>query len=129
MCILSGPLWPNIGGPVWVVIDKKFFGVGKVTAGKMHRMGIKTGADLLQRSLEELEAAFGKAGRSYYHIVRNEDSRPVNPNRARHSVGTEDTFEQDLHDRKEMLVRLEAITHEVVRRMEKSHFTGKTLTL
>ena len=107
----------------------KFFGVGKVTAGKMHRMGIKTGADLLQRSLEELEAAFGKAGRSYYHIVRNEDSRPVNPNRERHSVGTEDTFEQDLHDRQEMLVRLEAIAHEVVRRMEKSHFTGKTLTL
>ncbi len=108
---------------------EKFFGVGKVTAGKMHRMGIKTGADLLRWSREELESVFGKAGRSYYHIVRNEDSRPVNPNRERHSVGTEDTFEQDLHNRKEMLIRLERIAQEVVRRMEKSHFTGKTLTL
>ena len=108
---------------------EKFFGVGKVTAGKMHRMGIKTGADLLQWSKNDLKSAFGKAGNSYYHIVRNEDSRPVNPNRVRHSVGTEDTFEQDLHDREEMLARLDAIAHEVVRRMEKSHFLGKTLTL
>jgi DNA polymerase IV len=108
---------------------EKFFGVGKVTAGKMHRMGIKTGADLLKWSLNDLLSAFGKAGKSYYHIVRNEDSRPVNPNRERHSVGTEDTFEQDLHDRAEMLTHLDAIAHEVVKRMEKSHFTGKTLTL
>jgi DNA polymerase IV len=108
---------------------EKFFGVGKVTAGKMHRMDIKTGADLLKWSLDDLRSAFGKAGKSYYHIVRNEDSRPVNPNRERHSVGTEDTFEQDLHDREEMLARLEAIAHEVVRRMKKSHFAGKTLTL
>jgi DNA polymerase IV len=108
---------------------EKFFGVGKVTAGKMHRMGIKTGADLLKWSLDDLRSAFGKAGKSYYHIVRNEDSRPVNPNRERHSVGTEDIFEQDLHDRAEMLTRLDAIAHEVVKRMEKSHFSGKTLTL
>ncbi|MBF0446875.1 MAG: DNA polymerase IV [Magnetococcales bacterium] len=108
---------------------EKFFGVGKVTAGKMHRLGIKTGADLLKWSLNDLRSAFGKAGKSCYHIVRNEDSRPVNPNRERHSVGTEDTFEHDLHDREEMLARLDAIAKEVVRRMEKSHFTGKTLTL
>ena len=108
---------------------EKFFGVGKVTAGKMHRMGIKTGADLLTWSLDDLRSAFGKAGKSYYYIVRNEDSRPVNPNRERHSVGTEDTFEKDLQDREEMLTRLNTIAHEVVRRMEKSLFTGKTLTL
>ncbi len=95
----------------------------------MHRMGIKTGADLLTWSKDDLKSAFGKSGNSYYHIVRNEDSRPVNPNRVRHSVGTEDTFEQDLHDREEMLTRLDAIAHEVVKRMENSHFTGKTLTL
>ncbi|MEO5332224.1 MAG: DNA polymerase IV [Magnetococcus sp. YQC-5] len=108
---------------------EKFFGVGKITADKMHRMGIKTGADLLRFSLEDLLTAFGKAGRVYFHIVRNEDSRPVNPNRERHSVGTEDTFEHDLHNRQEMLIRLDAIAHEVMRRMDKCQFTGKTITL
>ncbi|MBF0143069.1 MAG: DNA polymerase IV [Magnetococcales bacterium] len=108
---------------------EKFFGVGKVTAGKMHGLGIRTGADLLKWTMKDLESEFGKAGRSYYHIVRNEDSRPVDPNRERWSMGTEDTFEQDLHDREEMLACLESIAHEVVRRMERCHFAGKTLTL
>ena len=108
---------------------EKFFGVGKATAEKMHRMGIATGADLLKFSLADLESAFGKAGRAYHAIVHNDDKRPVNPNRERHSVGTEDTFDQDLHNRQEMLARLESIAHEVVRRMEKCQFTGKTLTL
>ncbi|MEO5326943.1 MAG: DNA polymerase IV [Magnetococcus sp. THC-1_WYH] len=108
---------------------EKFYGVGKVTATKMHAMGIKTGADLLRRPLVELETAFGKAGRFYYQIVRNQDDRPVDPSRERHSVGTEDTFEQDLRDPDALLARLEFIVHEVVRRMEKCHFSGKTLTL
>ncbi|MBF0463412.1 MAG: DNA polymerase IV [Magnetococcales bacterium] len=45
---------------------EKFFGVGKATADRMHQMGIATGADLLRLTLEELESAFGKAGRTYY---------------------------------------------------------------
>ncbi|MBF0401225.1 MAG: DNA polymerase IV [Magnetococcales bacterium] len=108
---------------------EKFFGVGKATADKMHRMGIATGADLLRYSLEELESAFGKAGRTYFHIARNNDLRPVNPDRERHSVGTEDTFEQDVRDRREISNRMAAIAHEVVRRMERSQFVGRTLTL
>nr|CRH06428.1 DNA polymerase IV, devoid of proofreading, damage-inducible protein P [Candidatus Magnetococcus massalia] len=108
---------------------EKFFGVGRVTAAKMHQMGIETGADLLQWSLEDLSRAFGKAGRSYYAIVRNEDSRPVNPHRERHSVGTEDTFSEDLHDKEEMLERLAAIAQEVAQRMARSGFIGLTLTL
>ena len=107
----------------------KFFGVGKVTARRMREMGIQTGADLLQWPLEKLEQEFGKAGRSYYHIVRNEDQRPVTPNRPRHSVGTEDTFEQDLHDREEMLRHLKRIAVEVEQTMKKHGYLGKTVTL
>jgi DNA polymerase-4 len=108
---------------------EKFFGVGKATADKMHSMGIATGADLLRYSLEDLESAFGKAGRTYFHIAHNHDLRPVNPNRERQSVGTEDTFAQDVRDRREISDRIAAIAHEVVRRMEKSQFIGRTLTL
>ncbi len=108
---------------------EKFFGVGKATADKMHQMGIATGADLLRLTIQELESAFGKAGRTYYHIVHNNDLRPVNPNRDRLSVGTEDTFDQDMRNRQEILDRMETIAHEVVRRMEKSQFVGRTLTL
>ncbi|MBF0381594.1 MAG: DNA polymerase IV [Magnetococcales bacterium] len=108
---------------------EKFFGVGKVTAGKMHRLGIKTGADLLQWERENLIAKFGKVGSFYYSIVRNEDDRDVNPNRERHSVGTEDTFLTDLHDRKELQLKLSEIANRVMQRIEKSQFSGTTVTL
>ena len=44
---------------------KDFFGVGKVTADKMRRMGIHTGADLKSKSPGFLTKNFGKSG-SYY---------------------------------------------------------------
>src|ERR1700693_589006 len=40
----------------------KFHGVGPVTAGKMNRLGIFTGADLRRQSLALLQQHFGKAG-------------------------------------------------------------------
>src|ERR1700761_7063571 len=47
---------------------EKFFGVGKVTAEKMMKMGLFTGADLKQLSEDELVKHFGKAGRFYFRI-------------------------------------------------------------
>ena len=40
----------------------KFFGVNKVTAAKMNRLGIYTGADLKKKSMPELIEHFGKTG-------------------------------------------------------------------
>ncbi|OSM07312.1 DNA polymerase IV [Magnetofaba australis] len=108
---------------------EKFFGVGPVTAGRMRHLGIATGADLLQWSLGDLVRAFGKAGRSYYDVVRNEDRRPVTPNRPRHSVGTEDTFEQDLHDREIMRRQLLQIAYAVELAIRTTGYLGRTLTL
>src|SRR5258707_12085499 len=44
----------------------KFHGVGPVTAAKMNRLGIFTGADLRQQTIEFLKQHFGKSG-PYYH--------------------------------------------------------------
>jgi DNA polymerase-4 len=40
----------------------RFHGVGPVTATKMHKLGIQTGADMKRQSLELLQAHFGKSG-------------------------------------------------------------------
>src|ERR1700761_8996365 len=47
---------------------EKFFGVGKVTAEKMMKMGLHTGADLKKLSEDEMHKHFGKAGRFYFRI-------------------------------------------------------------
>src|SRR5690606_33145349 len=49
---------------------RKFYGVGKVTAEKMYQLGIFTGKDLKTKTIDYLEAHFGKSGAYYFHIVR-----------------------------------------------------------
>lgn len=85
-------------GPAFVenLPVKKFHGVGPATAEKMHRLGIDTGADLKERSLDELIDHFGKAGPYFYGIARGIDNRHVRPDRVRKSVGAEDTFQHDV---------------------------------
>ena len=108
---------------------EKFFGVGKVTAQKMHELGIKNGYDLKQFSESELITHFGKVGRYYFKICRAEDDRTVNPNRIRKSLGAENTFSEDLKTYEDVKLQLENITEEVVRRMNKAGIKAKTLTL
>jgi len=108
---------------------KDFFGVGKVTAKKMEDLGIYRGSDLLEWSKEGLSLKFGKSGAYYYHMVRGQDNRPVNPHRIRKSLGAERTFDEDITDTTEMMQRLQKIGEEVQRRLEKSEKEGKTLTL
>ncbi|QHT70614.1 DNA polymerase IV [Rhodocytophaga rosea] len=107
----------------------KFFGVGKVTAEKMHSLGIHTGADLKKLPEKELVKQFGKVGHFYFHIARAVDNRPVNPNRIRKSVGVENTFEADISGAVNILMHLEPIAEAVIERMQKSGMQGKTLTL
>ncbi len=108
---------------------KKFHGVGQVTAQKMHRLGIQTGADLKRQSLPWLTRHFGKVGLHYYNISRAMDQRPVNPERIRKSVGTERTFEKDLQENFEIITGLYHIEKELMRRMNRSGSYGRTLTL
>jgi len=108
---------------------EKFFGIGKVTADKMHRMGIHTGKDLKNYPLDELIRLFGKAGNFFYNISRAADDRPVDPHRIRKSLGAESTFETDLVSMQEILFELKTIENELFKRVEKSGAWGRTLTL
>ncbi|MCC0079954.1 MAG: DNA polymerase IV [Rhodobacter sp.] len=76
----------------------RFHGVGPATAARMERLGLHTGADLRAQTPEFLTAHFGKAGRWYHRIARGIDTRPVQPHRERKSLGSEDTFLEDIHD-------------------------------
>lgn len=108
---------------------EKFFGVGKVTAEKMKNLGIHTGKDLKTWTKEDLNLNFGKSGGFYFEIVRGNDSRPVNPNRIRKSLGAENTFDYDLIELADLKLALEPIAVTVMKRLEKANTFGKTLTL
>ena len=85
---------------------ERFFGIGAVTAERMHRMGIHTGADL-----------------------RQWDEREVEPHRVRKSVGAETTFAEDTDDRTRLSMELAAVREEVWNRIQRHEFRGKTVVL
>lgn len=107
----------------------KFHGVGQVTADKMHKLGIHTGADLKQWSEPDLVKQFGKVGSFYYRIARAQDDRPVQPHRVRKSIGAENSFDPDLSDRAAVFTALEAIAHTLKQRIDQQQTWGRTLTL
>lgn len=108
---------------------EKFYGVGKVTAQKMKKLGFHYGADLKKLSQDELVNHFGKTGRFFYKIVRGIDDRPVQPHRKAKSVGAEDTFPYDLVTLEEMTVELNKIANTVHERLTKNNQKGRTITL
>jgi DNA polymerase-4 len=107
----------------------KFFGVGKVTEKKMSRLGIKTGNDLRQWDMEKLILHFGKTGSFLYNIVRGVDSREVQPNRTRKSIGNETTLSFDIDDLEEINKILTELSCQIERTLRKLDVGGYTITL
>jgi len=108
---------------------ERFWGVGKVTASKMHELGIHTGRDLKKLEEAELVSLFGKTGHIYYQNARGIDDSEVVPDRIRKSLGAEETFVTDIDNKTELEERLREIADEVWRRASKRELYGRTVTL
>lgn len=107
----------------------QFHGIGRVTADRMNQLGIFTGLDLRNQSEAFLIKHFGKVGKHYHNIARAIDERPVTPNRVRKSVGSENTFEQDLTDYSALVCSLSPLVDSVWTYCERTNILGKTVTL
>lgn len=107
----------------------KFHGIGPATSAKMNALGIFTGLDMRNQTLQFMNANFGKSGVYYYWISRGVDERPVRSNRPRKSVGAENTFSTDLTEIEAMISELEPLIDKVWRHCELAGTRGRTVTL
>jgi DNA polymerase-4 len=107
----------------------KFHGVRPVTAARMQRLGIQTGADLRTKSLAFLQQHFGKSAAWYLGIANGEDDRPVVADRQRKSSGSETTFERDLTASAEIEAGVEAMSDDVWAWCDKAKAFGRTVTV
>jgi DNA polymerase-4 len=107
----------------------RFHGIGPATAAKMKELGIATALDLRARDEKFLSQHFGKAGRHFYSICRGIDHRPVLPNRARKSVGAENTFSRDLTSLGDLKAELGPLVDKVWQYCESTGVRGRTVTL
>jgi DNA polymerase IV len=107
----------------------RFHGVGPVTAAKMARLGIQTGADLRAKPIEFLQQHFGSSAEWYFAIARGIDDRPVNTSRERKSSGSETTFDRDLLEAGEIEAGVLRQADEVWAWCEKAQAFGRTVTV
>jgi DNA polymerase IV len=75
---------------------EKIHGVGKVTAQKMHKLGIHNCGDLQSHSIKELTNWFGSRGATLYQLSRGLDDREVECDSQRKSISVEETFPNDI---------------------------------
>jgi DNA polymerase-4 len=118
-------------GPAFVATlpVKRFHGVGPVTAAKMEKLGILTGADLASWPIEQLESHFGSSGRWYWRIARGIDEREVKPDRPYKSVSAERTFDVDYVEPEHLRRELSRVAGYAWQRIERSEVRGRTVTL
>jgi DNA polymerase-4 len=74
----------------------RLWGVGPKTEAELVRLGLRTIGDLAARDEEWVERRLGQGGLDLFELARGIDDRPVVPDREAKSIGSEDTFEDDL---------------------------------
>lgn len=97
---------------------EKIWGVGKVTAKRLHDMGLKTCLDLQQFPKSDMVHLFGKFGETLYEFCRGIDERELEMNYERRSLGTEETFSKDLRNFDEMKSHVSRMVREVRESLE-----------
>jgi DNA polymerase-4 len=99
---------------------KKLFGVGKVTAAKLNKLGAHTCADLRSWTLQELQHHFGTFGARLHDLCRGIDNREVSNSRERKSVSTEETYTPDVPDLPACLALLPELYEQLLGRVKRA---------
>lgn len=108
---------------------ERLWGVGRVTREALALIGVRTIGDLSRIPLEVLEAKFGRQGLHLHFLSQGIDDRDVETERVPKSIGSEETFPQDLLETSVMLREILAMSMRVSRRLRREGLVGRTVTL
>jgi DNA polymerase IV len=93
---------------------RKIWGIGEKSERKLEELEVKTCGELQQFSRAELVDLFGKFGLELYDLCRGIDERPVEPDRPRKSLSTEETFPVDLTTLEQCEEKLEELFQDLM---------------
>jgi DNA polymerase-4 len=106
------------------------WGAGEKTVEVLHKLGVRTVAELAVVPQPVLERVLGDA--SSHHLAslaRGEDERHVVPYEAPKSVSHEETFEADIDDDTIILREILALSRKVAARLREDGYRARTVTL
>lgn len=111
---------------------ERLWGVGAITAAKLHADGIRTIGELAGREESELRTTVGKAaGRHLWALANLLDPRPVEVGRRRRSIGSQCAIGRPgkPKSRVELEALLAGLVDRVARRLRAGERIGQTFTL
>ena len=109
---------------------ERLWGVGEKTLELLHRIGVRTIADLAATSVPVLGRLLGdRAASGLRDLARGIDERDVVPYQPPKQVSNEETFERDLDDDAEILRELLALAHTVGGRLREDGYRARTVVL
>ncbi len=106
---------------------ERLWGVGKVTAERLHARGVKTVGDLREWSRAMLEQAFGTSGDHFWRLARGLDAREVVPDTRAKSLSQERTFPVDVEDPEHVREVLRGQVEHTARRVRRHGYKARTV--
>ncbi len=109
---------------------QRVWGVGRVTAAKLHACGIETVGELARVDEPVLAVLLGRGAARHLHaLANNVDPRPVRPRRRRRSIGSQRALGRRPRAPEEIDADLVALVDRVTRRLRASRRLGRTVVL
>jgi DNA polymerase-4 len=109
---------------------ERLWGVGQVTARKLHERGISTVGEVARLPETTLETKLGRAsGRHLHALAHNRDPRPVQVGRRRRSIGSQCALGRSRKTPEAVDAVLVSLVDRVTRRMRAAGRDGRTVVL
>ncbi|HYD58019.1 MAG TPA: helix-hairpin-helix domain-containing protein, partial [Burkholderiales bacterium] len=105
------------------------WGVGPVTAKKLHGAGIRTVVDVRSADPQRLRGLVGSLADWLVELSHGRDDREVCPDRPTRSVSEESTYPEDLVDAEVMRSEIEGMARAVAASLERKRLTARTVTI
>ena len=105
------------------------WGVGPVTAKKLHAMGVVRLVDVRAADRALLTRAVGSLAEWLVQLAYGEDPRSVTPDRPWKSISAEDTYARDLEDVQEMRAELCRLSRRVADSLARKDLLARTVTI
>jgi DNA polymerase-4 len=109
---------------------ERLWGVGAVTADRLHQVGITTVGQVAALTEGTLVSMLGRAtGRHIHALASNRDPRPVQARRRRGSIGAQRALGRSRRSADELDAALLGLVDRVTRRMRAAGRVGRTVVL
>ncbi len=109
---------------------ERLWGVGPVTAGRLHRLGIASVGEVAGFPENVLMSIVGRAaGRQLHALAHNRDPRPVRARRRRGSIGSQRALGRRRRSPEDLDAILVGLVDRVTRRMRTARRVGRTVVL